>query len=351
MNNLYAVLGVSETATGDELKRAYRTIARQSHPDRNPGDPSAEARFKAAAEAYRVLADPDARRAYDAEHRSPPARPVADVTSAVGHRPKRWVRLGERGDDLRYTVRLTFAQAALGSTETLELPDDAPCSVCDGTGAAPGAATGACPDCEGDGQRAAATGFFGQAQECSTCRGTGRVVRKTCTACAGLGIQPRARQVAFDIPGGVEDGARLRLTGEGRPGTNGGPSGDLIVVVNVEAHPFFERRGADIFMEMPVSIAQAVLGTQVEIPTLDGLMRMKIPPGTQNGRIFRLKGQGLRQRGSAERGDQKVRVVVHIPETLSVLQRELMERWSELEALDDPHEVGAYRAALRKLYS
>ena len=348
--DLYEVLGVAEDASSDELKKAYRAIARDSHPDRNPDDEAAVLRFKAAAEAYRVLADPAARRAYDSDRRA--VRSTGDTPGgprrprASPGRPHQ-----ERGDDLRYTVRLTFEQAALGTCETLELPDEQPCEPCGGTGAAPGMPAAACPDCEGEGQRLTSSGFFRSTEPCGTCRGTGQVFRQTCALCAGLGTRPGARQVSVDIPPAVEDGARLRLTGEGRPGINGGPAGDLIVVVDIEAHPFFQRMGSDIFVEVPISVGQAVLGTQIDIPTLEGRMRMRIPPGTQTGRVFRLKGQGLRGRGSQARGDQKVRVVVETPERLTGAQRELMQRWAEMESLDDEHEVGAYRAALRKLYS
>ncbi len=349
-SDLYAILGVQAHASSDELKKAYRAIALDSHPDRNPGDEAAEARFKAAADAYRVLADPDSRRVYDAGRRK--QRETDPLSSILGVRPRGWGRPAkERGDDLRYTVRLTFEQAVLGTRETLELPDDAPCKPCGGTGAAPGMPSGPCPDCNGEGHRTLASGFFHQSDTCRSCNGTGRVVRTTCASCAGLGTRARARQVMVDIPAGVENQARLRLTGEGRPGLHGGPPGDLIVVIDIESHPFFERKGQDIYVEVPISIGQAIQGAHIEIPTLEGRMRMRIPPGTQTGRIFRLKGQGMRKRGTDERGDQKIRVVIETPERLTDDQRALMERWVELESLDGDHEVGAYREALRKLYS
>ncbi|MEM7678010.1 MAG: J domain-containing protein [Myxococcota bacterium] len=346
-SDLYALLGVSEDASVEELKKAYRSIARTSHPDRNPGDESAEARFKAAAEAYRVLSDPESRRAYDSGRQTDKKKRTArKPPRSSGKRSFR-----ERGDDLRYTVRLTFEQAALGSRETLGLPDDTPCEDCGGTGAAPGMPSGPCPDCEGEGQRPVPSGFFRRTETCTTCRGSGQVVRETCEQCAGLGTLSGSRKVSVDIPAGVDNGARLRLTGEGRPGVSGGPAGDLIVVIDIEGHPFFERDGLDVVVEVPLSVGQATLGAYVNIPTLDGEMRMRIPPGTQSGRLFRLKGKGLPRRGGDERGDQKVRVKVETPEALSHAQRELMERWAELESLDAEHAVGAYRARMRKLYS
>lgn len=344
MNDLYGALGVDAGASADELKRAYRAIARESHPDRNPGDGVAEARFKAAAEAYRVLADPEKRRAYDAERSPPPTRTAPPRRSS-----RTWLR--ERGDDLRYTVRLSFEQAALGSRETLELPDEVPCAACGGTGAAPGQSAGPCPDCGGEGTRPVAGGYFPRSEPCRTCRGTGRVVRATCRVCAGLGTTPGTRRVVVEIPPGLEDGDRLRLSGEGRPGVRGGPPGDLIVVVDIEPHPFFERSGADIVVEVPISIGQAVLGGHVEIPTLEGQMRMRLPPGTQTGRVFRLKGQGLGVRGRAERGDQRVTVVVHVPESLTEAQRDLIERWAQQESFEGGDPVGRYHRELRKLYS
>ncbi|MEO1335374.1 MAG: DnaJ C-terminal domain-containing protein, partial [Myxococcota bacterium] len=303
--DLYGLLGVAEDASVEELKKAYRSIARTSHPDRNPGDESAEARFKAAAEAYRVLSDPDSRRAYDAGRQTDRKKRRPAQKSTVFGR-KRSFR--ERGDDLRYTVRLTFEQAALGSRETLELPDDTPCEDCGGTGAAPGMPAGECPDCDGEGQRPVPSGFFRRTETCRTCRGSGQVVRETCEQCAGLGTLSGTRKVTVDIPAGVDNNARLRLTGEGRPGANGGPAGDLIVVIDIEGHPFFQRDGLDVHVEVPISVGQAVLGAHINIPTLDGEMRMRIPPGTQTGRLFRLKGKGLHRRGGDERGDQKVRV-------------------------------------------
>ena len=348
MSDLYSVLGVSESASADDLKKAYRSIARDSHPDRNPGDETAEARFKAAADAYRVLGDPETRRAYDARRKKASSKDV--LTSLFGRRG-RMASLQERGDDLRYTVRLTFEQAALGTRESLELPDEMPCAPCGGTGAAPGMPPGPCPDCDGEGRRPVPSGFFHQTEKCQTCRGTGRVVRSTCSACAGLGTRVKARQVHVDIPAGVENGVRLRLTGEGRAGNDGGPSGDLIVVVDIEPHPFFERRGADIYVDVPITVAQAALGAQIDIPTLDGQMRMKVPPGTQTGRVFRLPGQGVPRPGKDGPGDQKVRVVVQTPQRLTDEQRELLERWAELESLDGEDEVGTYRETLRKLYS
>lgn len=345
--DLYAVLGVPTHASAEDLKKAYRAIARDSHPDRNPGDETAEARFKAAADAYRVLGDPDSRRAYDAGRRQAEAQdPLSSLYRRRGGGP-----YPERGDDLRYTVRLTFEQAALGSRESLELPDETPCPPCGGTGAAPGVPPGPCPDCDGEGHRPVPSGFFHRTEKCQTCRGTGRVVRSTCSACAGLGTRVRTRSVAVDIPPGVGDGARLRLTGEGRAGANGGPAGDLIVVVDVETHPFFRRSGADIHVDIPITLGQALLGAQVDIPTLDGQMRMKVPPGTQTGRVFRLPGKGVPKSGQDDRGDQKVRVVIEVPQQLSDEQRGLLERWAQLEELDGDHDVGRYREALRKLYS
>ncbi len=355
--DLYEALGVPRTASSEDVKKAYYAIARSSHPDRNPGDSEAEARFKAAAEAYRVLGDPDARRRYDAARGESadvgPARGARRVDgrrATVSGRSVAKSRFRERGDDLKYTVRLPFEQAALGSRERLQLPDERTCEACGGTGAAPGMPSGPCPDCDGKGQRAS-PGFFRQTDTCPTCRGTGQVVRHICSTCAGLGTRPAHREVVVDIPAGVENGARLRISGQGRPGSNGGPAGDLIVVVDVEAHPFFVREHDDILVEVPISFGQAAIGAQVEIPTLQGKMKLHIPAGTQTGRIFRLKGHGLRRPGKEERGDQKVRVVVETPEGLDDAQRALMEQWVQLESPDGEHRVGRYRAAIRKLYS
>lgn len=372
--NFYAVLGVERNATQDEIKRAYRQLARKYHPDRNPGDVEAEDRFKEAAEAYRVLGDADLRAQYDGHEKrssgssgaaseATPGDIFGDIfgkarkadhqrrsDSAQRRRQKRSDRYDERGDDFRYTLDLTFEEAALGCEKLIEVPQEERCRRCGGTGAEQGTAPTICQRCSGVGTIKQQQGFFDVSARCPDCGGSGKMIPQNCRACGGEGFVAKEQTISVKVPAGVGSGTRLKIRGEGGRGSGGGPAGDLIVVVEVEPHPLFERDEDDLITEVPITLTQALLGGHVEIPTLEGKVRMRIPPGSQSGRIFRLKGKGLTSLGGRGRGDQRVRVVVEMPTYLTDEQRALVE---ELQMLEEPNahpKVQEFQATIDDLY-
>ncbi|MBK6686785.1 MAG: molecular chaperone DnaJ [Deltaproteobacteria bacterium] len=343
-DDFYAVLGVQEDAAQPEIKQAYRALARKYHPDKNPGDAEAESKFKDAAEAYRVLGDADLRAEYDAHRRGGGSKESAeDVlddlfgTRKVQNRrpeppsrtPPRARSEAGRGSDFRYRLEISFEEAALGTEAQISVPGVARCRVCLGTGSRPGSAVRICEDCHGSGTVRVQQGFFDRSERCGNCQGSGRRSPRDCPGCRGAGTESIERTLAVPIPPGLEHGARLRLAGEGQA-TNGGPPGDLYVVVEIRPDPLFTREGLDVVTEIPVTFVEAALGAQIEIPTLEGKVRMRIPPGSQTGRVFRLKGKGLPGKGG-ERGDQRVRIHVDVPATLTDAQRELLERFAEVD--------------------
>ncbi|MEW5854511.1 MAG: molecular chaperone DnaJ [Myxococcota bacterium] len=351
----YEVLGVSRDADEKTLKSAYRKLAHKFHPDKNPGDKAAEESFKEASEAYAVLSDPDKRAAYNRYGHQAVGGAGADPFAGFGFGPGgpsiqdifgdifgdffggRGARRGggERGSDLRYNLEITFEQAAFGHETEIIIPKLGPCETCSGTGAKAGSRPRPCSTCGGMGEVRVTQGFFAISRSCPTCSGTGVVVDNPCTACTGTGRSETEKTLKVKIPGGVSDGTKLRMVGEGEGGARGGPSGDLYVVLHVKEHPFFTREGQDVVCEVPVSFPQAALGCTLDVPTLDGRVNMKVPEGTQTGRIFRLKGKGiphLRTHGDgpAPRGDQLVRVVVETPTDLNTEQRALLERFAAI---------------------
>ena len=367
--NLYDVLGVGEHAAPAEIKKAYRDLARKYHPDRNPGDDAAEARFKDAAEAYRVLGDADLRQQYD-EYRATERRTAAppedtgEILSDVfggtrtAPRPRTvrgndWLPLdkdGAPGSDLKYRLEVRLEEAALGASRTIHLPRARRCLRCTGSGAEPGTALRVCPSCNGCGGVKVEEGFFDRTETCPQCRGEGRVVSMACRACQGTGKEVVDVALTVEVPGGVRTGTRLRLAKEGQPGIKGRPPGDLYVVIEVLPHPFFIREDDDILVEVPVRMTEAALGGQIEIPTLDGRMRMRIPPGSQSGRVFRLKNRGAVSLDGGNRGDQRVRILVETPENLSPEQRSLLETFAQTEADRDSPARSAFRTRLDAYY-
>ena len=369
--NLYDVLGVGEHAAPAEIKKAYRDLARRYHPDRNPGDDAAEARFKEAAEAYRVLGDADLRQQYDdyrgSERRTwtaaPPQNTGEMFTDGLGgtrpgSKPRSvrgddWLPLekdGAPGSDLKYRLEVRLEEAALGASRTIHLPRARRCRRCAGTGAELGTALRVCPSCGGCGSVKVEDGFFDRTETCPPCRGEGRVVSKACRDCRGAGRETVDVGLTVEVPGGVRTGTRLRLAKEGQPGINGRSSGDLYVVIEVLPHPFFVREDDDIFVEVPVRMTEAALGGQIEIPTLEGRMRMRIPPGSQSGRVFRLKGRGVTSLNGSHRGDQRVRIRVETPENLSGPQRSLLETFAQAEASRESPAWAAFRKCLDAYY-
>lgn len=354
-NDYYEILGVARTASDQEIKSAYRKLALKHHPDRNPGDKEAEERFKAAAEAYSVLGDPDKRKRYDTYGH-------AGVSgSGAGFDPTIFADFGDilgdffgfgdvfgrrnrgprRGSDLRYNLDLTFAEAAFGTETTLQIPRAETCEACSGNGSAPGTQPTTCPTCGGAGQVRFQQGFFSVARTCSRCGGNGRVVTQPCTKCSGQGAIAVERKLQIKIPAGVDTGSQLRITGEGEAGPAGGPPGDLYVVLRVEDHPFFRRDGAHLFCEIPVTFAQAALGATVEVPTPEGgQTKLNIPEGTQAGATLRIRGQGVPNLGSRGRGDIHVTVRVLVPTKLNSEQRKLIEQLGKTLPSPEVHASG-----------
>ncbi len=344
----YEVLGVERGAGGEELKKAYRRLAMKHHPDRNPNDPQAEVQFKEAKEAYEILSDSRKRAAYDQFGHAgvdgggggfggggfAGADAFSDIFGDVfgdifgaGRRGGR--SQVYRGADLRYELELTLEQAVTGDTVDIEIAGHVSCEACAGSGAAAGSERTTCRSCGGHGQVRVQQGFFSIQQTCPTCRGSGTVIEDPCLECNGLGAVRKRRTLAVKVPPGVDTGDRIRLSREGEPGRNGGPAGDLYVDVIVEPHPIFQREGQDLSCEVPISIATAVLGGTVDVPTLDGHLALKVPPETQSGKVFRLKGKGVRSVRAPGFGDLFCRVQVETPVNLTAEQKDVLRTFDE----------------------
>ena len=338
----YEVLGVSRGATGEDLKRAYRKLALQYHPDRNPNDPQAEARFKEVNEAYEVLSDQSKRQRYDTfGHAGTSGMPgfdfgqgfggindIFDMFFGAATAGARGGTRPQRGSDLRLDLRISFEEAAFGVDRELTIPRAESCQECQGTGAEKGTSPQTCSQCQGTGQvRRAAQSMFGQiinVVACSRCRGEGTIIEKPCRACNGSGHIPGQKTVRVHIPAGVDSGSQIRLSGEGEPGPRNSRAGDLYIVLQVKPHPVLQRNGTDVVYELPLSVAQAALGDTVEIPTVDGPEKIEIPAGTQYGKTFRIHGHGIPHLRSGRRGDQIVFVRVVIPTNLTEEQRKAL---------------------------
>lgn len=344
----YEILGVGKTASEEELKKCYRKIAMQCHPDKNPGNKQAEERFKEAAEAYEVLSDRQKREIYDAYGHAGLSNTgfqgfsgFDDVFSGFGdifedvfgfgrgHGRGRTRPAARAGADLRYDLKISFLDAAFGLTTTIDLEKLHPCQACGGTGSAPGTTPSTCPTCNGRGQVVQSSGFFTISSTCPHCNGHGKVIAKLCPACRGTGREKQRKTVELKIPAGVETGSRLRLRGEGEAGDQGGPNGDLYVFLQVEDHEFFVRSEDDIVCRVPISFVQASLGATIEVPTLKETEKIKIPRGTQTGQIFRLKGKGIPHLQGYGRGDQIIEVFVRIPTQLTRKQEDLLREFEK----------------------
>jgi molecular chaperone DnaJ len=353
--DFYEQLGCSRTASADDLKKAYRKLAMQHHPDRNPGDKEAEKRFKELNHAYDILKDSDKRAAYDrygaaAFDGSMGAGPGAggfqgaqgfdfgsvfgnifdEMFGDTGGRGRPGGRGDMRGQDLRFNLEITLEQAYGGTDATVRVPSSISCEACNGSGAEAGSKPHQCPTCKGHGRLRAQQGFFTVERACHTCHGAGQVIDKPCKVCAGQGRVRRDKTLKVNIPAGVEDGTRIRLTGEGEAGTRGGPAGDLYVFLSVRRHDLFDREGPDVHCKVPLSMAQATLGGSIEVPGLDAkFSRINIPAGTQSGHQLRLRGKGMPIVRSSQRGDMYIEIMVETPVNLTAKQKELLKEFDK----------------------
>lgn len=348
----YELLGVNRSASADDIKKAFRKLAMQHHPDRNPGDKEAEKKFKEVNHAYDILKDAEKRAAYD---RYGPAAfeggmgpggqggpfggaqgfdfgsVFGDIFEEMfGAGGQRRGRADMRGQDLRFNLEITLEQAYAGTEATVRVPTSVACEACKGSGAEPGSKPQQCPTCQGRGRLRAQQGFFTVERTCHACHGAGQVIDKPCRACAGQGRTRREKTLKVNIPAGVEDGTRIRLSGEGEAGARGGPAGDLYVFLSVRRHQLFEREGADVHCRVPISMVQATLGGNIEVPTLDGKMaRINVPAGAQNGHQFRLRSKGMPIVRSTQRGDMYIEINVETPTNLTSKQKELLKEFEK----------------------
>jgi len=348
----YKILGVGKNASEEEIKKAYRKLARQYNPDRNPGDAAAEERFKEVQTAYDLLSDPEKRRAFDtfgaAGTRASPGfggvrvedfdlGDLGDLFGSMFGGARRATRQPLRGDDLEARVRISFEDSLTGVQVRVPVEVDSVCSACHGTGAEPGTSPVVCPECGGRGVVSEAQGLFAFSQPCPRCHGNGSIVEKPCKRCRGSGRERTTKRFSVKIPPGAKAGTRIRLKGKGEAGRNGGPPGDLYVVVDVDPSRLFQRRGTDLVLDVPVTYAEAALGANVEIPTPDGPVSLKIPSGTESGKLLRVRGRGAPQIRGNGRGDLLARVKVTVPKKLSKAEREALEAYGKVSR-ENPRE-------------
>jgi molecular chaperone DnaJ len=343
----YDVLGVERSASRDDVRKAFRKLAMQYHPDRNPGDKEAEARFKEAAEAYDVLGNDEKRSQYDrfgkagVGGRAHGFSNFEDIFSAFGDVfgdglfgdlfGRRGGRARSEGVSLRCAIKITFDEAAKGVKKKIKLRRGEPCADCQGTGAKDGTDFTVCPQCQGAGNVLHSAGFFAMRSTCSRCSGVGKIIKTECPTCSGEGRTEKTTEIEVDVPAGIEDGTRIRLGGEGEAETPKGPRGDLFCHVSVEAHRFFVRHNDDLVCEIPITYSQAALGTDVEIPTLEGTAKLKVPKGTQSGDVLRMRSKGVPNVRSGRPGDLLARVIIEVPKKLTKKQEELLRELATVE--------------------
>ena len=365
----YEILGVSRTASDQEIKSAYRKLAMQYHPDRNPGNPKAEEQFKECSEAYAVLADAEKRARYDRFGHAgvssngggfdPSTIDIQDIfgdifsgfgdifgTGRGGRRSR-----AQRGSDIREDITLEFEEAVFGVTKQVQVRRLEECDQCKGSGAAPGKSPITCTTCGGSGQMRYQQGFFTIARPCSTCHGSGQLIVDPCLKCKGQGRVRRERTVTVKVPAGVEDGQRMLYSGEGEAGAHGGPPGDLYVVLHCKEHEFFEREGNDLHCVVPISVVQAALGTEIDVPTLEGEHTLKIPEGTQSGASFKIRNKGVPELNGRGRGDLFVQVKVQTPTRLTRRQRELLEELQQTLSVENKPVSRTLLGKVREMFS
>ena len=366
----YAVLGVSREASQEEIKKAFRKLALKLHPDKNPDDAQAEEQFKEAAEAYQVLSEPSKRSQYDQFGHAAPGSfgggggfsgmggfedifrdlfdgPFGDIFGT--HRRGR--STAQRGNDLRYNLEIDFEKAVFGGEVQIEIPRLSSCKTCEGVGARPGTEPTPCRSCNGTGTVSVRQGFFEIRRTCPHCQGQGRVILDPCDECRGQGRVEVRKKLSLRIPQGVDTGSRLRLTGEGEVGVGGGPPGDLYVVLMVREHPIFQREGADVFCQVPITMVQAALGDEIQVPTLDGAVKLKVPPGTQTGKVFRMRNRGIASLNGGGRGDEMVNILVEVPTKLNAKQRQILKEFAKISG-EETHPIGkGFLERVKELFS
>lgn len=366
--DFYETLGVQRGADEKELKAAFRKLAMQFHPDRNPGDAEAEVRFKEINLAYEVLKDPQKRAAYDRfghaafEQGGMGAGPgfagggFADIFEDIfgdimGGGRRRSSGGRERGADLRYNMEITLEEAYSGRTAQIRVPTSVTCSDCTGSGAKPGTQPVTCTLCSGSGRVRATQGFFSIERTCPQCQGRGQTIQDPCPKCSGQGRVTEEKALSVNIPAGIEDGTRIRLAGEGEAGLRGGPAGDLYIFLSVRPHDLFQRDGADLYCKVPISMTTAALGGQIEVTSLDGAQtRVKVPEGTQNGRQFRLRGKGMPVLRQSQMGDLYIQVAVETPQNLSKRQRELLEEFEQLSSQENSPQSSGFFSRMKDFF-
>ena len=367
----YEVLGVSKGASDDEIKKAYRKLAKKYHPDMNPGDKEAEAKFKEVNEAYSILSDSDKRARYDQFGHAgvDPNYGAGGPGGGFGGFDMGDIDLGDifgsffgggfggfggsssarrngpqKGESLRASLTISFEEAAFGCEKEINLTRTEQCEACHGSGAEPGTTAETCPDCRGTGvvrvQQRTGGFAFSSTAPCSRCRGTGKIIHTPCKACGGSGSVKKSKRVTVSIPAGIDDGQAISLRGQGNAGKNGGPAGDLIVAVHVKPHPQFQRDGTTVLYEQPVTFYQAVMGAELEIPTIDGKVKYNLPAGTQTGTTFRLRGKGIPELRGRGRGDQYVTIRIQVPTSLNGEQKEALRAFAQAMGEDVPEESG-----------
>lgn len=367
----YEVLGVSRSASADEIKKSYRKLAVKYHPDKNPGNKEAEEKFKEATQAYSALSDADARSRYDQFGHAAFEQGggfsgfsggdfsgfediFGDLFSSFfggsgggGGRRSR----GQAGRDLRYDLEVSFEEAAFGTEKEISIARQISCSTCSGSGAAEGSSPERCGTCAGAGQIRMQQGFFTIARTCHVCSGTGQTIKNPCGKCRGSGREVNEGKLKVKVPAGIDTGQRLKLRGEGEAGSAGGPAGDLYVQIQIKPHEFFQRQEQEIILEWPISYTDAVLGRDVEVPTLDGQATIKIPSGTQSGKVFRIRNRGIQVLGTNRRGDQHVRVNIEIPKKVSDEERTLLEKLKEYEDIRKKEGEKGFFDRMKQMFS
>ena len=371
----YEVLGLSKSATDDEIKKSYRKLAKQYHPDLHPGDKECEEKFKEASEAYEILSDPDKKAKYD-QFGHAAFDPNAGYGGGFGGGFGGFDDLGDilgnifgggfggfggsqsrrngpmKGDNVRVSMNISFEDAAFGCAKDVTIPRIEDCDACHGTGCAEGSTPEVCPDCHGSGsvrvQQRTPFGVMATSAPCQKCSGTGKIIHQPCPKCSGKGKVRRQRTLSVNVPAGIDDGQTISLRGQGHAGLNGGPAGDLLITIGVKAHALFEREGSSVLFEMPISFVQATLGAEVEVPTLDGKVKYTIPEGTQTGTTFRLRGKGIPHLNGAGRGDQYVTVYIVTPKNLSREQKELLRKFGEATGEADGVKGGIFEKKKKK---